>query len=173
MPEPIDFRIVQNLQTALRAISTTATPAYHHTVASLAVKLDADHNVEDLISSMVSSDPQSPIRPFILLELLPDGPWEYQPADQLLFELPFTVHFVNDSDPTIDDALLQEYLRACADVEQAIAVDHARGTDEAGQPLAVDTRIVSREMHELSGAMVWTSVTATVRLYREYGKPNG
>ncbi len=166
MPEPIDFRIIQNLQTALRAISTTATPAYHHTVASLGVKLDADHNVEDLIASMVSGDPQNPLRPFILLELLADS-WEYQPADQVLPSIPFSVHFVNDSDPTVDDALLQEYLRACADIEQAIAVDHTR------EALAVDTRIVTREMHELSGRMVWSTVTAVVRLYREFGKPNG
>ena len=172
MPEPIDFRIIKNLQTTLRAISKTATPAYHHTVSSVGVKLDADHNVEDLVASMVSGDPQNPIRPFILLELLPDS-WEYQPADQVLPLIPFSVHFVNDSDPTLDEALLQEYLRACADIEQAIAVDHGRGVDELGQPLAVDTRIITREMHELSGRIVWSTVTAAVKLYREYGKPNG
>jgi len=167
MPDPIAFRIIQNLQSALRNISKTATPAYHHTIVSLAVKLDADHDVEALISSMVSSDPQSPTRPFIILELLPDGPWEYQPADQVLPEIPFSVHFVNDSDLTVDDSLLQEYLRACADVEQAIAVDHTRGA------LAVDTRVISCEMHELSGRLVWSTVTGAIRLYREYGKPNG
>lgn len=167
MPEPIDFLIIQDMQSALRAISTTADPPFHHTVESLSVKLDPDHNVEDIISSMVSADPQSPLRPFIILELPPDGPWEYQPADQILTELPFSIHFVNDTDVTQDDALLQEYLRAAADIEQAIAADHTRGA------LATDTRILSREMHELSGQMVWTTVSGVVRIYREYGRPNG
>ena len=167
MPEPIDFLIIQNLQSALRNISTTADPAFHHTVESLSVKLDPDHKVEELISSMTSADPQSPRRPFIILEIPPDGPWDYQTSAQILTELPWSIHFVNDTDVTQDNALLQEYLRAAADIEQAIAADHTRGA------LAVDTRILSREMHELSGQMVWTMVSGVVRLYREYGKPNG
>ena len=160
MPEPLDFQIIQNLQTALRGISKTATPPFHHTVMTLAVKLDPDHSVEDLIDN-------APARPFMILELPPDGPWEYFPDDQLVATIPFMVHFVNDSDPTLDDSLLKEYLRLCADVEQAIAADHDRGG------LATDTRITLRAMHELQGQLVWAIITGEIREHRKYGAPNG
>lgn len=155
--EPLEFRIVQNLQTALRAISIAN--GYHHDFAALAVKLDPNHDVESLIGD-------EPLRPFLIIDLRPDK-YEYSPANQVLLLMPFTIHAVNDTDPTDDDAMLKTYLRLSADVEMAIAVDESRGA------LATDTRIFEREMHELEGQQVWAMVKGEIREHRTYGEPNG
>ena len=163
MAEPLEFQIVQNLQTALRSISVA--DGYHHDIGALAVKLDADHDVESLIG-------ENPLRPFLVLELPPDT-YEYFPAEQIRLLMPFKIHAVNDTRPVNetaprdDDALLKTYLRLCADVEQAIAVDETRGS------LATDTRILRREMHELEGQQVWAMLTGEIREQRKYGAPNG
>ena len=155
--EPLEFRIVQNLQTALRGISIAN--GYHYDIATHAVKLDANHDVESLIGD------QSP-RPFVILELSPDA-YEYFPAEQIRLRMPFIIHAVNDTDPTVEEAMLRTYLRLCADVEQAIAEDASRGA------LATDTRIFEREMHEWDGQQVWALLKGEIREHRTYGAPNG
>lgn len=157
MAEPLEFQILQSIQTALRNISIAG--GYFHDVASVAVKLDADAKVEDLIGS-------SPERPFIILEINTET-FDYFPAEQLRLIMPVTVHFVNDTDPKEDDDLLKSHLRACADVEQALAIDGTRGG------LATDTRITSREKREYEGQLLWSQITAQVLENRTYGKPNG
>lgn len=160
MPEPLDFQIYQDLETSLEAITVAA--GYFHDLTALTVKLDADHAIEDFVGSTRK-------RPFIVLEYPPVGPWEYQSSDQVVVNHGFTVHFVNDSDPKDDAAMLKEYRRQCADVEKAITVNngHTRGG------LATDTKIQLQEMHELEGQLVWSLTTGLIREYREYGKPNG
>lgn len=156
MNEPLEFRIVQNLQAALRSI--TVANGYHYDINSLAVKLDANHDVETLITDQT--------RPFLILELRPDR-YEYYPAEQMRLLMPFVVHAVNDTDPKVDNDMLRTYLRLCADVEKAIAIDESRAT------LATDTRIFEREMHELDGQQVWAMVKGEIREHRTYGAPNG
>lgn len=155
--EPLEFRIVQNLQTALRNISVAN--GYHHDFQALAVKLDPNQNVESLIGD-------EKLRPFLILALSPDL-FTYYPASQILMQMPFIIHAVNNTDPTEDDSKLKNYLRLCADVEQAIAVDISRGA------LATDTRIFEREMHEIDGQQVWALVKGEIRQSRTYGEPNG
>jgi hypothetical protein len=159
VPEPIEFRIVQSLQTALRGISTAS--GYFYTVAALAVKLDPNVDVESLIGD-------TKLRPFVVLELPPDtfGPPPFAPMGARV-TMPFILHGVHDSDPTVDSSWIQTYYRLCADLEQAIAPDITRGG------LAVVTKLIGREAVGFNGAQVWVKVTGEVQVVRTYGAPNG
>lgn len=157
MAEPIDYQIVTNLQTALRAMSVGS--GYHYTVTSTAVKLDPNQGIESLIA------PGGP-RPIVILEVPPES-WTYFPASQVRIAMAVTVHWVSDSTPTDDASRLQTYLRGCADVERAIAVDTTRGG------LAVDTRIVKRTPEPVGdGSQVWASVDLEILVHRTYGQPD-
>jgi hypothetical protein len=167
--EPIEYRIMLDLQTALRQISIH--DGYFHDLAGLAVKLDPNQGVEELI------DPAG-LRPFVVLEKRPER-WEYSEAvdyafggtpgmDQVLLTMPIVVHWINRSDPTVDESRMQTFFRGCADVEAAVGADRTRGT------LAVDTRIVQRTYDEVfDSAQVWAMVELEVRMYRTLGLPNG
>lgn len=159
MAEPREYLIVQNLQAALLAI--TVAGGYHYDVAALAVKLDPNHGVEALIG------PQKK-RPFYVIELNPDA-FAYSPSKLVTVTMPIRLHAVHDSDPTDDNSWLLTYLRLCADLEQAIAVDIQRGG------LAIDTRIVSREfrVYDDDTALVWASAAIEIPVRRLYGTPNG
>lgn len=155
--DPLEFRIVQNLQTALRAIAEV--DGYHHSVAATAVKLDPNVDVEDLLGGTA-------LRPFIVLEVNPDA-FDYKPSMRVDIRMPITIHAVHDSDPADDSSWLRTWLRLCADVEQAIAADITRGQ------LAVDTRALSREFQTFNGQQVWAMVKTEVQIIRTYGAPNG
>lgn len=157
MSEPIEYRIVQSLQTALLSIAIAG--GYHHDVAALAVKLDANHSVEELIGD-------SALRPFFILEMTADT-FTYQPANRIRIVMPAIIHAVHDSDVTVDDSWVRTYFRLCADIEQAVAVDITRGG------LATDTRVLSREFKTFNGSQVWAQVNAEIRVPRLYGEPNG
>jgi len=158
MPEPIDYQIVLNLQAALQAISVAS--GYYYNVAGAAVKLDPNQGVDALIA------PDGP-RPFVVLELLPER-WEYFPANEVRIVHPVTIHWVSTSSPTTDESRLQTFLRGCADVEQAIAVDTTRGG------LATDTRIARRTFDTaLDGAQVWAMVETEILVHRTFGAPAG
>lgn len=163
LAEPIEFRILQSLQTALKGISVSA--GYHHTVAGMAVKLDPDHQVEDLIPG--ANEPIGPPRPWMVLEFTEAEPPEYSPANQMLIKTPFIVHAIHDTDPSDDGAKLRTFHRLCADVEQAIAVDITRGG------LVTDTRVLGRRLRDREGQEVWAEVSGEVRYRRTYGAPNG
>lgn len=157
MPEPIEYLIVRNLQTALLAISVAG--GYHYDVAGLAVKLDPNQDIEALIA------PEGP-RPFLVLEVLPER-WEYFPANQVRLTLPVTIHWVGQSDPTVDESRLQTYLRGCADVERALAIDIGRGG------YATDTRIVRRTLDPRpDGAETWAIIETAIAVNRTYGAPD-
>jgi hypothetical protein len=79
--EPIEFRILQDLQTALRGITVAA--GYHYDLAALAVKLDPEQGVEELIGD-------SPLRPFFVIALDPDA-FSYSPSKMVSVELPLTI----------------------------------------------------------------------------------
>jgi hypothetical protein len=158
MAEPIAYRIVQSLQTALQGIAIAS--GYHHDVAALAVKLDPNVDVETLIG-----DQQ--LRPFVILELPPDQHAIKFAPKGVQITMPVTVHAVHDSDPTDDSSWLKTYFRLCADVEQALAQDIRRGG------LAADTRVLSQEPVSFDGAQVWAKVTAQVTVIRTMGQPNG
>jgi hypothetical protein len=155
--QPIEFRIITNLQTALQAIAIAG--GYHYTVVAAAVKLDPNAAAQVLVA------PSGP-RPFMLIEVRPET-WEYSPANQLKLFMALTVHWVKEADQTADANLLETYLNGCADVERAIAVDISRGQ------LATDTRIVKREMDlTQDGAQVWARIDLEIRVHRTYGQPD-
>lgn len=159
MSDPIEYRIVVSLKAALQTIAIAA--GYHHDVGALAVKMDANHSVEDLIGD-------SKLRPFFILEVSPDVFAEYQPAKLVRIRMPVIIHAVHDSDVTVDEDWVQTYYELCADIEQAIAQDITRGG------LATDTRILTREFATFNGAQVWAMAKTEIRVGRRvYGLPNG
>lgn len=161
--EPIEYRVLRDIQAALTDIAVSA--GYHHDIESIeAVKLDPDVDVE----ALVGPDGR---RPFILLSTESET-WDYgnSPEQQDSFfdlGLPITVHWVNDVTGTDDEARIEEFFRACADIEQAVGVDVTRGF------LAVDTRIVRRSIAGISSTQVWVEVQLQVRIQRAFGQPNG
>jgi len=158
MAEPIEYRIVRNLQAVLGAI--TVAGGYHYTVTATAVKLDPDHNVQALVA------PDGP-RPFLVLDVSSET-WRYSPGNQLKLVLPVTVHWIGESDPTVDEDRVRMFYRACADVEQALAVDLGR------TGLAADTRVTRRQLVEtVEGPQVWAQIQTEIHLHRTYGLPNG
>ena len=161
MPEPIEYQIVKHLQAAIAAISVAS--GYFFTIAASAVRVDPNVDIESLVA------PGGP-RPYAVLEVNSDAEaWDH--AEQrggVLLVFPVVVNWVSDSVPTDDDSRLKTFFRGCADIEQAIAVDRTRGG------LASDTTIV-RRVQDLTrdGAEVWARVELSIRLRREFGKPNG
>lgn len=162
MAEPSEFLIVQNLQAALQAISTLT--GSHYSVASTAVKLDPNANIEAMLRPSEFGEPPR-VWPMVLIELKPDA-WEYDPANRVKLTLPMTIHWVSESVPTDDKSLLQTFLRGCADVERAIAADITRGG------AAYDTRITGRTLDlSLAGSRVWAQIETEIRLRRDFGTP--
>src|SRR6185295_3748108 len=134
MPDPIEFRILQSLQTALRSISTGG--GYHYTVTSASVKLDPNAGIEAALR------PSGP-RPLILIEYAPDRwAWKEKP-NRVDLTMSVTIHWIADSDATDDDSRVKTFLKGCADVEKAITVDPGRGG------LAVWTEIKRRTHDEV------------------------
>lgn len=158
MPEPNEYLAIRNLQAALLAISVSG--GYHFDVAQLAVKLDPNQGVAALIA------PDGP-RPFMVLEVKPDK-WEYFPASEVRIVIPATVHWVGESLlPENDEARVQMYFRAVADIERALAKDNGRGGH------VIDTRIIRRQYDTaVDGAQVWAMVDLEMPLRREYGQPD-
>jgi hypothetical protein len=157
MPEPTEYQLLANLRDALQQI--TVAHGYHFDVASAAVKLDPNCNVESLIAP-------GGARPFIVLEVKPDS-WQFSPANRAEIVLPVTIHWVSDSTPTDDTSRMLTFFRGCADVERAIAVDVGRGG------FAKDTQIVQRSYETaLDGAQVWAKVDVNLPLRRVYGQPD-
>lgn len=158
MSEPIEFRIVQNLQADLRAIGVA--DGYHIPITDVAVKLDPNHAVDTI-------NAPDGARPLVLIEVNPES-WIYEPTSQVKLIMPITVHWVSESDPTDDESRMRTYFRGCADVEKAIAVDLSRGG------LAVDTRIEKRTFDTaVDGSQVWARIELRIQLHRTYGQPNG
>lgn len=158
MAEPISFRIVQNLQTALRAISVAG--GYFYDVVSIAVKNDPNSAANALRA------PGAP-RPLLLIQVDPERR-EYQGANELRMVMPIVINWVQDSDATDDDSRMRTFFRGCADVEKAITADLSRGG------LAIDTRIVRCiNNDDLDGSEVWAQIEIEIPLFRQYGRPNG
>ncbi len=154
--EPIAFRVVKNLQTALAAMSIAGD--YFYDIAGIAVKLDPDVAVEALV-------PPGGARPFVVLDVQPDT-FEIAGTkpNRATVRMPIDVHWVNDSDPTDDDSWMKTYFRGCRDVERAIAVDISRGG------LAFDTRVIGCSATR-RGAEVKALVPMLVTVTRVYGQP--
>lgn len=156
-PEPIEYQVIKNLQTALLAIAVAS--GYHFTMAGGSVKLDPNVDVESLLAPDGS-------RPWSVIEVLPEE-WQYFPAMQLRLVLPVTIHWIGHCDQTDDNSRQLTYLRGCADVERAIAVDISR----AG--LAVDTRIQKRTLDfRPDGSEIWALIDTQIILHRTFGQPD-
>lgn len=155
--EPTEYRIILDVQTALRAIAVAN--GYHFDLAALAVKLDPDQAVESLLV------PDGP-RPFILIEVHPDS-WSYSPANRVTQVLSLTIHWVSESDGAQDESRLITFFRGCADVERAIAKDVGRSF------LATDTRITKRTYNTAGGGtQVWAAIDVEITTRRVYGQPD-
>src|SRR5690349_12802282 len=158
MPEPNEYLAVKGLQAALLAINVAA--GSHYSVAACAVKLDPESSVEKLIA------PDGP-RPFVLIELKAEA-WQLRPATQLRLEVPITIHFVNEADPTDDDLQMRTHYRGCADVESAVV----NGIDPAiGAYMMLPPRIGTRRYGRL-GRQVWSEIDLKLALHRTYGAAN-
>jgi hypothetical protein len=161
--DPVEYRILRDLQTALGRISVSG--GYHHDVNAIVVKLDPNQAADALVG------PDAP-RPFLVLDVRAET-WDYSSSseqsgvDMVGLILPITVHWFNGSDSTDDTGKMLEFFRACADIETALSVDPTRGF------LALDTRVIRRVYDELDGSDVWAMVDVQVRLFRQLGKPNG
>jgi hypothetical protein len=157
VPTPIEYQAIRNAQAALQAIAIAS--GYFFDVVDAAVKLDPDQAAEALVRPDGS-------RPFILIEMR-DEVWQYDQANELRLTLPFTLHWVSDAPPAVDESRLEMFYQACADVEKALAVDISRGG------VASDTRITKRRMDMPPGTRVWALIDAEIWLRRQYGQPNG
>lgn len=157
MPDdPLEFTSIKALQTRLGTISTSS--GYHYTVEAIAVKLDPDHEVEQLVTDQGDALDKPP-RPFFILELPPDSFGQYFGGGQVNIPIPFIVHAIHDTNPQDDDARLRTYKRLVADIEKAVASD--------------DRRILARSMRELGTNEIWVQVAGEIALTRGYGAPNG
>lgn len=165
--EPHEFRMVQQLQTALR--SMTASSGYYYTVQDIAVKLDPDQAVEDLLAG------DGP-RPFVILEVRAED-WDYNyGADQVAITIPVWIHWVHEPTRSIDQAVPEPaprqdddrqrvYWRGCADVERALGAAPGLGGT------VTSSRVVRRRMHD--DPRIWAVVETEIRLHRTYGQPSG
>lgn len=156
--QPIAYAIAKDVQAALLAISTES--GYFHTLGADAVKLDPEHEVE----ARTAPDGQ---RPFVLIEVSPPT-FNYQNSrsGECEVTLPLSVHWVNDYDPTSDDALLQAFFKGLADVERALSRDITRG----GR--AVDTRMTSATLTPVGdSAICWAEIKVEIKSWRDCGAP--
>ena len=159
MPEPIEYDVLLDLQTALRAISIAG--GYHHDVESAAVSVDPHDEIEILTGQLAHN-------PYFTISVSPGRTLQYQPAMQVLEVIPVDITAAADATALVATSRLQTFQRLCADVEQALAVDITRGAR------AVDTRVLEKSMGMMvGGTRVIAAIQAEVRLYRTYGEPNG
>lgn len=164
--DPIEFRIIADMQTALQSIRKIN--GYHHDVASVAVRLDPNYDIESLVGEATVQT--EPLRPFIIVVTSPDQFSYPEHGGRVFLLMPFIVHAVNDSDPSDDSDLQKTYFKLAADVETALVGTEQRLTRGG---LATDTLILEREMHEPIGQLSWAMVKGHVRVRRGYGEPNG
>lgn len=157
MVEPVQLQILQNLQTALRAISTGT--GYYHDLQPEAVKLDPDADAEAFAA-------YRGLRPFVVLQPMPET-WFYEGMPLgVRLEWPIKIHWVCEPDGTDDDAKATAFFRGCADVERALTRDISRGG------LAVDHRVVTQTMNwSEDGLVVWAEIDTRVRVRRLFGAP--
>jgi hypothetical protein len=153
--DAVEYLIIRDLQTTLRAIAVSA--GYHFDVSSVAVKLDPNQDVESIIAP-------NGARPLMIVEVNPEK-FEYHPASQVVIVMKPRIHWINDSDPTVDESFVQTYFNGCADIERAVAKRPNRGG------YATDTTIVGREYDTL-GAQVWAKVDLNIRVDRTFGAPD-
>lgn len=154
-PEPIEYRIVLDVQATLQAIRQA--DGYHYDVAATAVKLDPDQNAETLVAP-------GGARPFVLIEVHPET-WVHHPASQVVLQMPIRLYWVYDTDPAADESLARTFFRGCADLERAIALRPDRGG------YARDTRIVNRDYRQ-RGPQVWVMVDLSIQVDRTFGVPD-
>lgn len=153
MAEPLEFRIVQHLQEALRS---AVGDGYFYDVRGTAVKLNPDYEVEPLVE-------EDAPRPWVTVDVPASGEWIYQPAMRVKRVMAVRVHWFNECDPTADeDARLMCY-RAYADIERAVTREVTRGG------LASDTRIVE-QVAVIQGTSVWVAVDLSIQLIRVFGE---
>lgn len=159
MAEPLSYRILLDLQEALRGIF--AGGGYFFTVAPESVSVDP------LDALAVVTGASSP-SPFFVVYMLALGRPEYHPANRIREFLPVSIIAFANAEANNPTSWVKTCERLVADIEKAILVDHTRGG------LAGDTRITGRLMRPVTGSLrVEVVVQLEIRMYRFYGSPNG
>lgn len=154
--EPVEYRAIRNLQSALQGIAKA--DGYHYDVAATVVKLDPNQNVEALLDQEIA-------RPTVFIEVNPDE-WDYiEMPNGVLVRMPVSIYLIDDTDAKVDEDFVRAYFRACADMERAIAQDPTRGG------YAADTRIRTRA-YANRGARLWAKVDVAVDVRRVFGEPD-
>lgn len=159
MAVPREYLIVLNIQAALQAMRTR--DGYHFNVEQIAIKLDANDDVESRIGDYA-------VRPFTVLQVNPDG-WKVGGSrpNRADIVMPMTIFWMNETEDQTDTGRMLMFYQGFADVERALARDITRGS------LAQDTLITSRTMRDReAGAQVWAQVDFEVRTCRTYGEPD-
>lgn len=166
--EPFDYRLFAGLKAALRAISVAN--GYYYDVAHAAVKLDAEHGVEDLVA------PNGP-RPAIIIELRSEV-WEYLGSGEVHYAIPATLHWLGtavpledavsgEPTPPDDEDRMRVYFRGLADIEKAITRDESLGG------VSQKAQITDRRWNHVNGGQdVWAEVDVEFGNYRTYGAPS-
>jgi hypothetical protein len=157
LPEPQEYQMLLDLQTALLAIAVSSGSFYD--VPAGAVKLDANANIEALIGD-------TPLRPYIVIDVKPETR-TYDSMPKLVQVVrPLTIYWVQKPADANDTTKLQTFFRGCSDVERAIAKDISRGG------LAIDTKIIdSTPDVSTDSSEVIAVIHTELRHRRTYGAP--
>lgn len=156
--EPVDYQIVQAVQTALQAIDDSDGVSYVKMPVG-AVRLDPDVDVDTLLL------PDGP-RPFALIEVLADRR-VYRKYNDVKITLPLRVHWVDDVDQTDDSSRIRTFLRAVADVERAVRSSQAGALGA----LAIESLVTDRELVPMDGGRMWAVVSLEIEYERPHGQP--
>lgn len=147
--------ILESLQAAVRAINGVAP--YTYAVKTGSVSLDPTDDVWTVPSTEA---------PYVVIEPLPEGSRDYQPANQVKDTFLVAITARIDVTGVAPNRRMVAWEAWSADVERAVTVDITRGGH------AVDTRL--REPQPLLGVgtnQVYVRQVAEMRLYRTYGQP--
>lgn len=162
MPEPIEYDIVLDYQTALRTISVAG--GYFNDVDSASVSIDPADHLEVLTGTLARF-------PFFIIEISPARRLRYLPAKQMIEVIPIDITAAAEATQLVATSRVQTFERLAADIEKALTVDITRGDRVS------ETKIVDKQMGMMvgggSGQRIIAVIQTEVRLHREYGKPNG
>lgn len=117
MAESNRFLLLQDVQTALRAISVAG--GYFFDVENDAVSLDPMNQIAAMTGELLYD-------PFFVIELAPTEDPPLFPSSQLIDELVIRISAATDAEQLEDDGLLKAFTRLTSDIEKAVEVDVTR-----------------------------------------------
>lgn len=157
--DPLRYRVLEALQTKLRAIN--GAPNYHSTVKSASVVLDPAVNILTVPPTEC---------PFFIVEPTPEGSKFYMPSMRLKHQFQVAITARMDAETGLGTSLKTvAWERLLADIEVALTQDITLGG------LAVDVRLLEATPGFDLGAVTTIVVVQPVlcTLIRSYGLPQG